>query len=43
MTLLDNTMLKGFREHHLAFNMLACISSAYIFQDGDEGVPRVSM
>ncbi|XP_076074376.1 indoleamine 2,3-dioxygenase 2-like [Mytilus galloprovincialis] len=41
MPVLDHNKLKGYRQLRLAHLQLSMISSAYIWQEGDKGVPKV--
>ena len=41
MALLDHGMLADDRERRLAHLMLSMIGAGYVWQDGDEAVPRV--
>ncbi|XP_063445140.1 indoleamine 2,3-dioxygenase 2-like isoform X2 [Mytilus trossulus] len=41
MPVLDHSKLKGYRQLRLAHLQLSMISSGYIWQEGDKGVPKV--
>ena len=41
MALLDHGMLADDRERRLAHLMLSMIGAGYVWQDGDDAVPRV--
>lgn len=40
LPLLDHTHLQGYRQHRAAHLFLSFIASAYIWQEGDKGVPK---
>jgi len=43
MPLLDYTKLVGHKQHRLAHMCLTFIGSAYVWQDGEDGVPTVTI
>lgn len=43
MPLLDHTKLVGYKQQRLAHMCLTFIGNAYVWQDGDDGVAKVTI
>ena len=41
LEVLDTAELSGYRQHSLAYMYLCFLTNGYIWQDGDQGVPKV--